>query len=146
MLPLERRALLLRAVPDRREELFRADLRDDVERRERDLDPPRIDVEREERLRPADLRAVVLREELLLLRERPRDPVLRERELELDLRAAIASPPSCFQTRVLAERVALRIRKVASRNGDDHRHLCVNLQSGRRNDVHFDLSATAIRR
>lgn len=109
MLPLERRLLLLRRdVPERRDELFFAEPRDEEDLRPRALELRRDEAERDERLRPVDFLAV-------LLRERLRDPLLRERELELDFRAAIvASFP--FQTRATSMRVALPIVKVAYRN------------------------------
>ncbi len=87
VLPDERRPVLLRDEPLRREELFRADRREEEERRDREPDPLRADADLDDLLRPLALRPL-LRDELLRL-ERVRDPLLRDREFELDLRAAM---------------------------------------------------------
>ncbi len=89
LLAFERRLLLLRDEL-RREELLRADPRDEDERRELAPERDREEEERDDFLRAVDLRPL-LRPEELPLRERLRDAALRERELELDLRAAIGS-------------------------------------------------------
>lgn len=113
MLPLDRRLLLRRELLDRRDELFFAEPREEEDLRPWALDFRLDDADRDALLRAVDFLAV-------LLRERLRDPLLRERELELDLRAAIvASFP--FQTRATSVRVALSIAKVASHDIPRHR-------------------------
>jgi hypothetical protein len=102
---LDWRLLLLRDAL-RREDVLRDELRDEDEGRDFAPDRVRADAEREELLRAVDLRAPPRRFELS-----PRER-LRDRELEVDFRAAMGSLLPVSDARAVVAGCAVN-RKVA---------------------------------